>query len=197
MTPGGGRMASAMSWGSRAIPGSASGFSLIELMVTVALLAILLVLAVPSFQEMTNRNNLVSGTNEMIALLQSGRLEAVRRNKRVELCPTANGSTCSGTNDWSRVVIRDSDGAILRDFELDTRLMARGSSKVGSKIFFRPDGLAREGADPGVVLNGVLEVCINVDTPEQNARRVSISGARIATAAPVISSNCAEKVPDA
>ena len=190
-------MASAESGRSHAISRSVDGFTLIELMVTVALLAILVTLAAPSFQEMTNRNNLVSGTNEMIALLQNGRLEAVRRNERVEVCPTSNGSTCSGTNDWRRVVMRDRDGAVLRDFELNARLTARGSSKVGNKIFFRPDGLAREGSDPGVVLNGVMEICIDVDRPEQNARHVSISGARISTDAPVTSSSCTATVPNA
>ncbi|MGY0632649.1 GspH/FimT family pseudopilin [Luteimonas sp. A478] len=173
-----------------------SGFTLIELMVTVAVLAILVTLAAPSFQELTNRNNLVSGTNEMIALLQSARLEAVRRNARVEVCPTENGSTCSGS-DWARVVVRDSSGAVLRDLEINTRLTARGSSKVASKILFRPDGLAREGGAPGTVLNGVMEVCIDADRPKQNARRISISGARISTDAPVSSSSCTATVPDA
>lgn len=172
------------------------GFTLVELMVTVAVLAILVTLAAPSFQEMTNRNNVVSGTNEMIALLQGARMEAVRLNSRVEVCPSSDGSACSGSNDWTQVVMRDADANVLRHVELNSRLTARGSGNVNNKIIFHPDGLARQGSSPSTILNGVLEVCINSARPKENARHISVSGARVSVEAPVTSSNCEAMVPN-
>ena len=173
-----------------------AGFTLIELLVTLAVLAVLVTLAAPGFQEMMNRNNVVSGTNEVVALLQDARMESVRRNARVEVCPSTNGTTCSGSNDWRRVIVRSTAGTIYRDIALNPRLTARGSSNAGAKIIFRPDGLARQGSAPATVLAGTIEICINASRPAQNARHVAISGARISTNAPVTSTGCAAQVPN-
>lgn len=173
----------------------ARGFTLIELMITLVILAVLVLIAAPSFTEMMNRNNVVSGTNEVVSLLQAARLESVRRNARVEVCPSTDGTTCGGSN-WGRTITRGAGGAVYRDTTLDRRLTVRGSAAVGNKILFRPDGLARSGTSATTVLNGQIEVCINASRPVQNARLVSIAGARVSTAAPVSSVNCSATVPN-
>lgn len=70
-----------------------TGFTLIELMVAIAILAILLALAVPSVQEMIKNNRVTAQHNELVALLNYAKSEAVRRNEsiEVELTTTSDG----------------------------------------------------------------------------------------------------------
>ena len=56
------------------------GLTLLELMVTIAVLAVLATIAIPSFQETIRSNQVASQTNELISLLHLARNEAVRRN---------------------------------------------------------------------------------------------------------------------
>ncbi|QDH69429.1 GspH/FimT family pseudopilin [Marilutibacter alkalisoli] len=171
----------------------AGGFTLVELGVTLAVLAILVTIAAPNFQGMINHNRLVSGTNEFVAALQVAKSEAIRRNARVTLCPTTNGTSCSGS-DWSRTVMRTSDNAVLREVAINSRLTVRASSNVGTSIVFRPDGLARQGSSVGTILSGKIEVCTNTTRPTQNARHVAVSGARVSVDPPLTSASCAGQV---
>jgi type IV fimbrial biogenesis protein FimT len=79
------------------------GFSLIELMVTIAVLAIVLSIAAPSFQAFVRNNRMTSVANELVSALNLARSEAVRRGKTVTVCQSdANAATpsCNGTS-WT------------------------------------------------------------------------------------------------
>jgi len=73
-----------------------TGFTMIELMVTLAVAAILVTVAVPSFQTMIESNALTSQINLFIGSLNAARSEAVKRGKQVTLCKSVNGSSCAG-----------------------------------------------------------------------------------------------------
>ena len=75
------------------------GFTLIELMVTVGILAIVAAIAAPSFDS-SIRNMRINGTaDQLISAMSLARVEAVKRGAPVTLCPSSDGLTCSGT-DW-------------------------------------------------------------------------------------------------
>jgi type IV fimbrial biogenesis protein FimT len=77
-----------------------SGFTLIELMVTLAVAAIALGIAIPSFNQ-TMRNNSSSALgSELAGALNYARSEAVKRAKRVSMCASSNGATCLAANNW-------------------------------------------------------------------------------------------------
>lgn len=73
------------------------GFTLVELMVTVAVLAISLSFAVPFMGDFVKNSRLVTQTNDLIASFQLARSEAIKRGARVTLCKSSNGATCDTT----------------------------------------------------------------------------------------------------
>ena len=82
------------------------GFTLVELMMTLSVGAILLTVAVPSFVSMTKNNKVTSHINYLVSQIHFARVEASKRHTRVILCrsanPTASSPTCGGTsNTWS------------------------------------------------------------------------------------------------
>ena len=76
----------------------AAGFTLVELMITLAVAAVVLTLAIPSFTSMINTNRLAALSNDIGGSVQLGRMEAVRRGVRVVACPSTDGSTCVVAN---------------------------------------------------------------------------------------------------
>ncbi|GAB2522299.1 GspH/FimT family pseudopilin [Lysobacter humi (ex Lee et al. 2017)] len=159
------------------------GFTLIELMVTIAVLAIIIGVAVPSFVSMTHRNRLAAASNEVVAVLQSARMEAVRRNRSVTVCPTADGATCSGS-DWSRVVVRTS-AAPIRETELirpnsgvsGSSFTQAGAALALTGITYRPDGRATAASALPVAIGFVssrLPANQGVRLVEVNTSRISV-----------------------
>lgn len=61
------------------------GFTLIELIITIALIGIIAGFAIPQFGNMIDRNRVVSTTNSVVGLLNFARSEAIRRNVRVQV----------------------------------------------------------------------------------------------------------------
>ena len=81
------------------------GFTLLELMVTVAVVAILATVAVPGFRDLIQNNRVTTQTNELVSALNFARTEAVKRGQRVEVTVTQNAPG------WSATVVRDPAGA--------------------------------------------------------------------------------------
>lgn len=77
--------------------GLSRGFTLIELLVTIAVAGVLLAIAVPNFADLMRNNRSEATANEFVSALNLARGEAVKRGARVSLCPSANGTSCSGT----------------------------------------------------------------------------------------------------
>lgn len=93
------------------------GFTLIELMITIALLAILLFVAVPNFSGFVASSRLAASKELLISSISLARSEAIKRGDRVAVCRTTDGATCAGTSqaagneDWSEgwLVFLDTD----------------------------------------------------------------------------------------
>lgn len=94
----------------------AAGFTTVELLVTIAIAAILLTLAVPSMRTLIQNMRITSQANDLISDINFARSEAIRRSANVTICQstdsTAASPTCStaGT-DWKigRIIFIDSN----------------------------------------------------------------------------------------
>jgi type IV fimbrial biogenesis protein FimT len=123
------------------------GMSVLELMISIGLAALLLGLAVPSMGKLMANQRISAATNEMIAHLQYARLQAVMRNLNVVACPSADQQRCAG-NRWDRgwMVFTDADdngqpdgsSDILRVVGADDR--ARIDSGGRHRLRFQPSG---------------------------------------------------------
>ncbi len=76
-----------------------SGFTLIELLVAISVLAILLVIAVPSFLDFFERSRLRGATDDISALVSTARSEAVKSGRNVTIGFTGDANVwCVGAN---------------------------------------------------------------------------------------------------
>ncbi len=93
------------------------GFSLIELMVALATSAVLLGLAVPSFAGLVRETRLSTVANELHAAIFYTRSEAIKRGRRVTICTSADGQSCTAGIGWHSgwIVFDDANGNGLRE----------------------------------------------------------------------------------
>ena len=144
-------------WSSRGRPPSA-GFSLIELMATLAVAAILLATAIPAFSNMMARNELAVANNAARGALMVAREAAVMRGQPVSLCAGEPATGCS--SDWSSgqwIVFRDSNHS--GDIDIGETVLQHG----------RVPGAGRNVSMSG---NGPLRSAL-VYTPLGHAERIS------------------------
>ena len=121
---------------------STGGFTLVELMVTVAVIGILAVVAVPSMTALINASRVSSAAGELTAAMQLARSEAVRRNTRVRVCGNA---ACTST-DWSGVVVvhpnpTADDPEVIRSTAAPAGVVVTGPA---NGIAFLPSGMVAD-----------------------------------------------------
>lgn len=77
------------------------GFTLLELLVTLAVAAIVVTVAVPSFRSVVQNNNAAALTNDLVGALSYARSEAVRRGRAVSVCASVDQQQCAVPADWA------------------------------------------------------------------------------------------------
>ena len=115
-------------------------FTLVELLVTIVVLAITMVIAVPSFYSMIQNNRAVTTTNNLVYAFKLARSEAIKRAVSVSVCPTANSNfTACGTNwteGWIVFVNPDENGVFDNN---DIEPLLRGEDIKNSNYTIRPN----------------------------------------------------------
>ena len=87
------------------LPGSRSGgagFTVVELMIALAVLAVLVALAVPNFNDATLTARLNGFANSLVASAQVARSEAIKQNATITLCTSTDGLTCAASGGWEQ-----------------------------------------------------------------------------------------------
>ena len=130
------------------------GFTLVELVVTMAIVAIVITIGVPSYRDTIANQVSVTSANELVTTMNLARSHALKSGKHVTVCRSIDGSTCNvSTGDWSDGWIvftnkrlsgantRSVDEDILRVFEpLKSDVSLIGSNGLANFISFRPTG---------------------------------------------------------
>lgn len=159
------------------------GLTLIELMITISIIAILMSLAVPSFQSMTASSNLTTATNDLVNTLAQARSNAIRRGGRVTVCKSVNGTQCATTGNWEQgwIVFNDTTKSGT-DANVDTvagiteAITFTAASQPGgivingnlAYISYAADGQTKQMS--GAFQGGTLRVC-STNTSLSNAKR--------------------------
>ena len=152
------------------------GFTLIELMVAVAVLAVVLTAGVPSFRDIVRNNRLSSMANEFSATLNYARSEAIKRGIRVSVRKSGtnweNGwqvftdnSGTAGTNDGTDVTLRV-HGALSQNYIL------RGNNNFANFISFMANGTSNN-----MGTFALCDVSSGSNTPVRGTSRVLIVNA--------------------
>jgi len=151
------------------------GFTLIELLVTMAVAAILMAIAVPSYRSFMISSRIATESNDFLAALNLARSEAIKRSSPVTLCKSANAISCTTAGDWAQGWIvfedcnrngmvdlgtcpdRDNNGAADNEEIIRVHAaMPAGWSMNGGAAFanyltyFPIPGIAGSGAPPGI-----------------------------------------------
>ncbi len=133
------------------------GFTLLELMVTVAVVAVLASVAFPSFQSSIRSNRAATAHNELIGLVNLARSDAIRNNRGGGVCGSSTGSSCDGQ--WGRgmMAFSDSNGdnafsngeTVLRFSAVNTAMAVTGPATL---IGFDSRGRRRANGNQVVTL---------------------------------------------
>jgi type IV fimbrial biogenesis protein FimT len=88
-----------------------SGFTVTELIITMAIVAILLAIGIPSFKYVTVSNRISTEVNGLLGDMQFARSEAVKQGLPVTVCSSTDGQTCTGGTAWQSgwIVFLDSN----------------------------------------------------------------------------------------
>lgn len=151
------------------------GFTLLELLVTISVAAIILSYGVPGFMDVVRNGRAATNANDFVTAISIARSEAVKRGARVTVCASNNETTCSG--DWNDGWIVFADGAATDDADppvVDEVLRvwaapggapsidvtdSLGSSSSLDWVRFLPRGGARTTAAMPVTFNMEIEGC--------------------------------------
>ena len=129
-----------------------AGVSLLELLVVLAVAAVLAATALPSFVDMAAQHRAAARVNALLGAVQAARRLAISRNASVTLCP-GQGPRCLGRNQWHQGAVvfvdRDRDRRIddgefvalrLPRMEAGERILWR-AFRNRSYLLFRGSGL--------------------------------------------------------
>jgi type IV fimbrial biogenesis protein FimT len=130
------------------------GFTLVELMITLAVVAVLVGIGFPSFNSSMRSSRVTTQANAFLSAVNLARAEAIKNNAGAGVCPTANPSagaaaTCGGTFTTGWLVWDDtnSNGAldagepVVRVFPGNTAITATANGALVTPIAFNNQGL--------------------------------------------------------
>lgn len=145
------------------------GFSLLELLMTMAIVGISLGMAVPGLTGLIRDNRMSAVLNDFVTDLNLARSEAIKRGSRITLCASRDQQHCTDNGDWSQgwIVFADPDDNGRRDstetlLRIHPAIVDKHTSFIGNRnlrhsISYVGSGFSRRPS--GAPQNGTLVLC--------------------------------------
>lgn len=155
------------------------GFTLMELLVVMALSAITMAMAIPAFDQMLMRTRVTASTNTLLGILQSGRYKALAERQPLTFCSVGRGQVCEIIWRERFLLFADKNRNGVRDegdkVALDTNILADGFTLVWhgfrSQRFMQWESHGMSSAS-----NGTFTLC-NIKQHEEWLRQVVVNRA--------------------
>ncbi|WP_163134333.1 GspH/FimT family pseudopilin [Agarivorans sp. Alg241-V36] len=155
----------------------AKGFTLLELMIAVAILVIVMVIAVPSLQSLMQENKQKVTRDLLVSSLVVAQQEAIRNNLSTYVCPTTNGTSCEsawGANKgWLVYLDSNRDGLLSSS----TQVIASYPKPESAEVRYSDTASAARTTSrffpTGHALAGTLTVC--APTNDYDDQRITIT----------------------
>lgn len=159
------------------LPRTTAGFTLYELIMTLALIAVIVTLGLPSFGSIVASSRIRAETSALFDAVHLARKDSIVRRRAVTICPSLDGLSCDPHNEWStgwiRFVNTDRDDPPVRDPAepvLHYHLVEPGTLIVANRRGFTLRSTELRAT------NGTLIICDARDRAEARAIVVSYTG---------------------
>lgn len=166
------------------------GFTLVELMITVAIAAILMMIAVPSFRSITISNKLTTAANGIVDALNATRMAAIKRNANAQMCSDLSsnntsdtlGGACNTSTQPAAVYVlapTTTGTSEVQGPETDINGPIQLSGNIAA-VRFWPDGLARTIGTETPQSGTIADICSS-QISSDNHRIIKMSAGSIIT----------------
>jgi len=161
------------------------GFTLIELIITLAVVSILLVTGIPMLNQMTENNRLVTQINSIAGTLAVARSESIKRGITITICGSTDGATCNTAN-WENGWIVFSDvnsNATLDTGDSRIKVVAKfngGSilrlvkSDLTTRVQYKSDGALRDQDFTGTN-RATFTLCDKLNGDVKRAKAINVN----------------------
>ena len=150
------------------------GWTLVESMVVLAILAVLVAVALPSFRSVIQQTRLATATHELLSMIALARSEAIKRNARTVLCVATGESGCSSVGGWHQGwllfedvnhngVLDAAEKVIRYQSVLHAQLVIKGNTPVAKYVSFL--GTGRSHLLSGAMQAGTISICHRASIP--------------------------------
>jgi len=153
------------------------GYSLLELLMTMAVAALILTLGLPSFAALKARNAQRVELNALFHAVHLARKASIMRKQVVSLCPSVDGTTCSPGRDWSGgfLVFENSDRDEPPALDASEVLLHRHVASDSVKVTANRRGFTLRATFLRAT-NGTLVVCDRAGRVTPRALVISYTG---------------------